>query len=129
VNPTEDPEKVKKAVENVAPTSTFKITSRGNVSTILAKAEDKAALTKLRVLLRQERILDAARKVLRSGTSGKKITFHLNKQVAYAGHISLCAPEGESPLGPIKLEISCDDPKQVIDWLAPRTTKRSSSQN
>jgi len=124
VNPTEDPEKVKKAVENVAPTSTFKITSRGNVSTILAKAEDKAALTKLRVLLRQERILDAARKVLRSGTSGKKITFHLNKQVAYAGHISLCAPEGESPLGPMKFEIICDDPKQVIDWLAPRTVKR-----
>jgi hypothetical protein len=124
VNPTEDLEKVKKAVENIAPTSIFKTISHDNVDTILAKAEDKAALAKLHALLRQERILDAARKVLRSGTSGKKITFYLNKQVAYAGHISLCAPEGESPLGPIKLEISCDDPKQVIDWLAPRTTKR-----
>lgn len=124
MNPTEDPEKVKKAIQNIAPTSTFKISSHYNVSTIIAEAEDKTALAKLHALLRQERILDAARKVLRSGASGKNITFYLNKQVAYAGHVSFCAPQGESPLGPIKFEISCDDPRQVIDWLAPRTVKR-----
>jgi predicted RNA binding protein with dsRBD fold (UPF0201 family) len=74
-------------------------------------------------LLRRERILDAARKVLFRGIQGKKIVFYLNKQVAYVGHISFSQPYGESPLGPIRVEIQCDDPQSLIDWLTPKTAK------
>jgi len=28
----------------------------------------------------------------------------------------------ESPLGPIKVQIKCENPKELIDWLAPKTT-------
>ena len=49
----------------------------------------------------------------------------LNKQVAFAGHISFSAPEGESPLGPIRLSIEAQDPVDVIDWLTGgRTSER-----
>ncbi len=78
-------------------------------------------LTKLYNLLRRERIRDAARGVLFKGLSQNSITFYLNKQVAYAGHISFCQPSGESPLGPIKVQITCDKPKELIEWLAPKT--------
>jgi predicted RNA binding protein with dsRBD fold (UPF0201 family) len=78
-------------------------------------------LTKLSNLLRRERIRDAARGVLFEGLSGKFIVFYLNKQVAYVGHVSFSKPIGESPLGPIKVEIHCDNPRSLIDWLAPRT--------
>jgi predicted RNA binding protein with dsRBD fold (UPF0201 family) len=27
----------------------------------------------------------------------------------------------ESPLGPIRVKIKCENPRQLIDWLAPRT--------
>ncbi len=29
----------------------------------------------------------------------------------------------ESPLGPIEIEISTNNPEKLIDWLAPRTKK------
>lgn len=79
-------------------------------------------LTKLYNLLRRERIRNAARGALYEGLNQKSIIFYLNKQVAYMGHVSFSQPEAESPLGPIKVEIECDNPRELIEWLAPRTT-------
>jgi predicted RNA binding protein with dsRBD fold (UPF0201 family) len=44
--------------------------------------------------------------------------FYLNKQAAYAGHVSFSAPEGESPLGPIQVIVETENPEQLVDWLA-----------
>ena len=55
---------------------------------------------------------------------GNRIVFFLNKQAAYAGHVSFSAPEGESPLGPIQVVIETENPEQVIDWLAGRPEGR-----
>jgi len=122
VNPTEDIEKVKLAIENVFGTVKYEVKKlhRGNLLT--AKAKGTAGLTKFYNLLRRERIRDAARTVLFEGANEDSITFYLNKQVAYAGHISFCKPSAESPLGPIKVQIKCENPKELIDWLAPKTT-------
>ncbi|MEM3153838.1 MAG: hypothetical protein QW629_03905, partial [Candidatus Bathyarchaeia archaeon] len=79
------------------------------------------ALTKLYNLLRRERIRDAARGALFEGLSEKIITFYLNKQVAFVGHVSFSKAVAESPLGPIRVQIKCDEPRQLIDWLAPKT--------
>ncbi|MEM3766442.1 MAG: hypothetical protein QXU46_05395, partial [Candidatus Bathyarchaeia archaeon] len=57
------------------------------------------------------------------GLSENNITFYLNKQVAYAGHVSFSKAVAESPLGPIKVQIECGNPRQLIDWLAPKTTQ------
>jgi hypothetical protein len=78
-------------------------------------------LTKFYNLLRRERIRDAARGVLFKGLGENTIVFYLNKQAAYAGHVSFCQPVAESPLGPIKVRIKCDKPKELVDWLAPKT--------
>jgi predicted RNA binding protein with dsRBD fold (UPF0201 family) len=72
-------------------------------------------------LLRRERIRDAAHSVLLEGLSGNTITFYLNKQVAYAGRVSFSKAVAESPLGPIKVQIKCDNPRQLVEWLAPKT--------
>jgi len=122
VNPTEDIEKVKLAIENVFGTVKYEVKKlhRGNLLT--AKAKGTAGLTKFYNLLRRERIRDAARTVLFEGANENSVTFYLNKQVAYAGHISFCKPSAESPLGPIKVQIKCENPKELIDWLAPKTT-------
>jgi len=123
VNPTEDLEKVKKAVENVFGIMEFEVQQREWGSLLIAQAKGREGLAKFYNLLRRERIRDAARGVLFDGLSKKSVTFYLNKQVAYAGHISFSKPVGESPLGPIKVRISCDEPRELIEWLAPRTTK------
>ena len=122
VNLTEDLEKVKRAVENVFSVAEFEVKPGEKGSLLMAKTEGMEGLTKLYNLLRRERIRDAARGVLFKGLSENSITFYLNKQVAYAGHVSFCQPFAESPLGPIKVQITCDKPKELIEWLAPKAT-------
>ena len=122
INPTELEEKVKRAIENVfgnIPTE-LKPLSKGNLLT--AEAEGIESFTKLYNLLRRERIRDATRTVLYEGIDSKTIVFFLNKQVAYAGHVSFSKETAESPLGPIKVKVTCKNPKEFIDWLAPKTT-------
>lgn len=122
INPTEDPEKVKLAVENVFGAVKIEIQPRKQGGTLVALATGTEGLTKLYNLLRRERVRDAARSVMFKGLEGNTTTFYLNKQVAYVGHLSFSEPIGESPLGPIKIKIKCDNPRELIDWLAPRTT-------
>jgi len=121
INPTEDLEKVKRAVENIFGSLEFEVKPRRRGSVLIAKAKGINGLTKLYNLLRRERIRDAARGVLFDGLSEKSIAFYLNKQVAYVGHISFSKPVAESPLGPIKVQIHCDNPRELIEWLAPKT--------
>jgi len=122
INPTENPEKVKRAVENIFGAVKFEVHPEKQGAQLVARTQGKEGLTKLYNLLRRERIRDATRRVLFEGLENDSITFYLNKQVAYAGHVSFSEPTGESPLGPIKVRITCENPKEIIDWLAPRTT-------
>jgi len=121
VNPTEDEVRVKRAVENMFSGAQFELKPLKRGSLLTAKATGMDGLTKFYNLLRRERIRDAARTVMYKGVSGQSIVFYLNKQVAYAGHVSFSEPTGESPLGPIKVQIKSNSPKDIIDWLAPKT--------
>lgn len=122
VNPTESEEKVKKAVENIFGNIPVQLKPLPVGSLLVAEAKGLEALTKLYNLLRRERIRDAARSVLFEGVDGKNVSFFLNKQVAFAGHVSFSKAVAESPLGPIKVSVKCDDPRRFIDWLAPKTS-------
>ena len=122
VNPTEDEEKVKKAVQNIFQYSVLESVPRHRGNLLIMKTEGKEGLTNLRALVKQKRILNAAQKIMFKGLKDNNITFYLNRQAAYVKHISFCNPEGESPLGPIKVEISCDNPKELIRWITSETT-------
>jgi predicted RNA binding protein with dsRBD fold (UPF0201 family) len=122
VNPTEAEEKVKTAVANLFGNITLQTKPAYRGSVLIAEADGQEALVKLRNLLRNDRVRDAARKVLFRSLRGNAISFCLNKQVAFAGHISFSEAVAESPLGPLKVMIKCENPRQLIDWLAPRTT-------
>ena len=126
VNPTEDLEKVKLAVEDIFGAVKFNVESRTWGQLLIAETTGTEGLTKLYNLLRREHIRAAARKVFFSGMNEKSVTFCLNKQVAYAGHISFCQQTGESPLGPINVQIRCSDPRELIEWLTPNPPKRKS---
>ncbi|MGQ9551921.1 MAG: RNA-binding domain-containing protein [Candidatus Bathycorpusculaceae bacterium] len=121
INPTESEEKVKQAVENVFGNVSVQIKPSRRGSLLTAEAKGLESLTKLQNLLRRERIRAAARGIFFEGLSEKTISFCLNKQVAYAGHVSFSKEVAESPLGPIKVKIKCEDPKELINWLAPKT--------
>jgi predicted RNA binding protein with dsRBD fold (UPF0201 family) len=121
INLTEAEEKVEKAVANVFDNVSAEIKPSYKGSVLNAEVKGREALVKFRNLLRSDRIRDAARKVFFGGLRGKTISFCLNKQVAFAGHISFSEEVAESPLGPIRVTIECENPRQLIDWLASRT--------
>jgi len=124
LNPTEDPEKVLRAIRNLLPNCTptiSRIDERHAKFEGVARLED---LDNLKSLLRQEAIRDAARKLLFKSVSGSSIVVHLNKQAAFAGKASFCEHYDESPLGPITLTITTENPEQLIDWLAPSSRSR-----
>ncbi len=82
------------------------------------------SLEKFRMIIQRDRIRSAAGAVLRRAATPEGVTVHLNKQVAYAGHVSFCQPEGESPLGPIRLLVETNDPYGVIDWITGGIVER-----
>ncbi len=120
INPTEDLEKVEKAVVHIFESRSAKIKPTYNGSKLHAEFEGLEALVKFRNLLSLDRIRAAARKVFLGGLRDSKVRFFLNKQAAFAGHVSFSEKNAESSLGPIKVTIECKDPKPLIDWLAPR---------
>jgi predicted RNA binding protein with dsRBD fold (UPF0201 family) len=121
INPTESEDKVKAAVNNVLGNASITITPSHKGSILNAEAKGQDSLVKLRNLLKNDRIRDAARKLLFRSISGNKISFCLNKQVVFAGHVSFSEETAESPLGPIRVTIETESPQQLIEWLAEKT--------
>jgi predicted RNA binding protein with dsRBD fold (UPF0201 family) len=121
INLTEDEEKVEKAVANIFDNLSTEIKPSFKGSVLYGAAEGREALIKFRSLLSLDRIRNAARRALFGGIRGRTICFCLNKQVAFAGHVSFSEEVAESPLGPLRITIECEDPRLLIDWLAARS--------
>lgn len=121
VYPTETIDNVKKAVDNVLGNAQITVNPTVKGSTLTAVAKGQDSLIKLRNLLRNDRIRDASRRILYKSIRGSMISFCLNKQVAFAGHVSFSEETAESPLGPIRFNIEAEHPQQIVEWLAERT--------
>ncbi|HLN46304.1 MAG TPA: RNA-binding domain-containing protein [Candidatus Sulfotelmatobacter sp.] len=120
VNPTEDVEKVKAAVLNLFANLSVRIEPQRIRSILVAEAKTQQSLENFQAALRRDRVRAAARKLLHSSVKGNTISFYLNKQVAFVGHVSFSNETGECPLGPLKVVIETENPRELIDWLAPR---------
>lgn len=123
VRPTEDPDKVLKAIQAFFDPDTVRIEDLGSTRILVAESGSLRSLEKLHWLLRAERILDAARGMMRRGIQGEKLVFHLHKQAAYVGRLSFISGDHESPMGAIRVTIEHPEPRQVLDWLAPPTVR------
>ena len=125
--PTESVDKVKIALLNMVnvDAENVHLEETDDHSEIIASGEGQNSLKKLHTLFREKRILGAARRKLRRGIRGNdRIYFYLNKQAAFVGNVSFVDEfTNESPLGPIEIEMSTNNPEELVDWLAPRTKK------
>jgi len=118
VYPTEDIEKVKKAMLNLVSPLEFEAFDKGDYILLVGKTRDKKALQRLYELFRGQQILDTARAMLEEGYFGEEIIIKVHKQVAYVGKVNF---NEESPLGPITIIIRTKNPQRLMKWLAPRT--------
>lgn len=123
VNPTEDEDKVRQAIGNVLGGAEYTLNPAARGSMLVAHAKGQDALIKLRNMLRNDRIRDASRRLLFKSIRGNTLRFFLNKQVAFAGHVSFSEETAESPLGPIRFTVETDNAQQLVEWLAEKTEK------
>jgi predicted RNA binding protein with dsRBD fold (UPF0201 family) len=113
VFPSEDPEKVMKAVKNIFP-------DLGLTAENGALTGETANLEHFAAQIRRQRILDTTRSVLMKGRRGDERTiFNMNKQAAFAGKISFT--EERTILGTINVTITADNITGFIEALAPQT--------
>ena len=115
INPTEVPEKVEAALKMIFPTLNFDRV--GNF--LVGESTDVYSLARFYQILRQQMILDTARRVMRANRKGNLTMMSLNKQVAAVSRVSFT--NGESPLGPITVRLEDPEIERLIDYLAPRT--------
>lgn len=114
--PTEDKEKVVRAIKSIFPDASVQ-----GEELLIAGA---SSIDMFAELLKRQRIRDAARRVMRRNMSGSSTKFRLNKQVAAVGKVSFA--EEEHPLGDIEVTISSDALESLIDSIAPNTRLEAS---
>lgn len=114
VHPTEDLGKLEEAIKSIFPKLEFSQTG----DYLEGESDNPEVLEHLKNQLGLQAIRDSARKALRSGREDL-IHFKINRQAATVNKISFT--EGETPLGPIEVEIRSEEPDLVIDYLAPQT--------
>jgi uncharacterized protein len=113
VRPSEDSEKVKRAILNLFPDLQFE-DPEGRIS------GTTESWGKFADILRRHRIRDAARGVMMRGMRGETVTsFCINKQAAFMGKVSFS--ESESPLGDIRITFEDPQLQNHIDSIAPDT--------
>ena len=110
-HPTEDPEKVRLAILNLFPD--LRIEREEDLMTGTAES-----LERIRELIRNEKIRDAARRQLLAGRRGNRTRVTLSKQAAAVGRVNFSVG---SPLGDIVLEVESEDLAAVIDHVAEST--------
>lgn len=109
VNPTEDEEKVKKALLNLFPNADI-ITNDNTL-----EIHDSLNILKtFKKKLKEQEIRATTRSVLESSDD---LILNLNKQTAYVNIINIT--DGNSILGDITINVKTNDKDEFIEWLTP----------
>ena len=113
VNPSEDPNKIQKAIANIFPYSTTKTKD----SSISAKSNTLDSLEKIYEVIHSRQNQKSYKRNLEKNLEHDTTWFYLNKQAAFVEKIAICEQSDESPLGPIKVILTSSNIDRVIDWL------------
>jgi predicted RNA binding protein with dsRBD fold (UPF0201 family) len=117
VNPSEHPQKVIDAIANVVAKCSPEVSSYR--SRVVGRAAGSDSLALLYEQVRSRAAMGVLRRMLLDNRAGNSTWFLLNKQAATAGIAAVIEEEQESPLGPIRVTISCEQLDALIDWLVP----------
>ncbi|HYA81868.1 MAG TPA: RNA-binding domain-containing protein [Candidatus Bathyarchaeia archaeon] len=119
VNPSESPERVKTAVANVIQcTPEFRYGNK-----VIGKSFGGESLRTIYEQIRSRTAMGVLRRILLINRVDNSTWFLLNKQAAATGIIVVVDDERESPLGSVRVTISCEEMDALIDWLVPSNTR------
>ena len=118
INPSEDPEKVKLAVNNIFPDLTLEVTD----TDITGKSNNIQILSQISKSIHENNIKKTYQRILKNNSNSDSSWFYLNKQAAFANTVALCSEANESSLGPIKVILRSKDTEQVINSKTNKST-------
>ena len=115
---TEDPLLVRKALSSIVDPVKVEIENpdpqtNAPIYQVVGHYSKIRALRPLYRQLRNQRIVQSARGILRRRIRNDRLILFFHKQAAVSGHIHFCAASEESPLGPIQLSIA----HQNFEWF------------
>ena len=113
INPSEDPEKVKLAVNNVFPEMELEVSD----TQIVGKTNNFSVLSPISKSIHEKNIKNTYQRILKRNNDGDSTWFYLNKQAAFVNSVALCSEANESSLGPIKVVLRSNDIEQVIESI------------
>ena len=113
INPSEDPEKVKLAVNNIFPDLTLEVTD----TDITGKSNNIQILSQISKSIHENNIKKTYQRILKNNSNSDSSWFYLNKQAAFANTVALCSEANESSLGPIKVILRSNEIEQVINSI------------
>ena len=113
INPSEDPEKVKLAVNNIFPDMELEVTA----TQIVGNTNNFSALSQISKSIHEKNIKNTYQRILKNNNDGDSTWFYLNKQAAFVNTVALCSEANESSLGPIKVVLRSNDIEQVIESI------------
>jgi uncharacterized protein len=116
VNPSEDTQKVIDAIANLFAGCSPEVSFR---SRVVGRAVGSDSLAILYEQVRSRSAMGVLRRMLLDNRVGDSTSFLLNKQAATSGIAAVIEEEQESPLGPIRVTISCEELDALVDWLVP----------
>ena len=113
INPSEDPNKIEFAIENIFPNCKIKIEK----FFVKGESNDFHSLEKVHDAIDSMHSQRIYRRTLEKNVRDNSTWFYLNKQAAFAEKVAICEESDESPLGPIKIILTSTDIYGIIDWL------------
>ena len=113
INPSEDPEKVKLAVNNIFPDMELEVSD----TQIVGKTNNFSVLSPISKSIHEKNIKNTYQRILKNNNDGDSTWFYLNKQAAFVNSVALCSEVNESSLGPIKVVLRSNDIEQVIESI------------
>lgn len=115
VNPSESRERVIAAIVNVIECSPeFRYGSR-----VIGRSIGIESLRTIYEQIRSRSTMGVLRRMLVNNRIADSTYFLLNKQAAATGIVVIIEDEQESPLGPIRVTLDCEELDVLIDWLVP----------
>lgn len=125
VNHTEDIKKVGKALENLLGKSDFTTMDSDDILDISISFKNRDAINIVRQAIHEKRIIDAARKRLRSNWNGTSTKIYFDKQAAFVKKLRIIDDDLElPPLGSIEIVFSFDSEieyEEFVNWFTPPT--------
>jgi predicted RNA binding protein with dsRBD fold (UPF0201 family) len=116
INPSESRDKVIAAITNVIDKCSPEISYN---SRVVARSNRADSLNIIYQQIRSRSAAGVLRRILTYNRITNTTWFLLNKQAAAVGIVAVIEEENESPLGPLRITIVCDEMDLLIDWLAP----------